>query len=315
MSKKTAEPPPSRRTRQQLQLRGPPELDLFPRHPGRLLPSAAVRTVQKRHLGEDFNFKKAAKTIDKLQPLVDHRLVHTGRAVFTVKCNGQELPTTASLSENMQITIDDGAGKRIHSLNQLKNEICAKHSVSDSTRCAWKSVFHAGYSLRELQVAAGRMTDTDAQFVDADQSQANYASDDDDSPKVTDLALTHPASAYQEALAAIRDDTLPEFDNGKLHTALRDVVASDDEAAPDALDYLCAAGVPRYPLLGEESLAVLAALRHTHPRYKDMLVTLVSNGFDFNATSNTTGQSAADIVNARAPGFFPLVKREALDAQ
>ena len=143
------------------------------------------------------------------------------------------------------------------------------------------------------------------------QSQADYASDDDDSPKVTDPALKSPASAYQQVLAAIRDDTLPQFDNGTLHAALRHVVASPDEAAPDALDYLCAAGVPRYPLPGEESLAVLAALRHTHPRYKDLLVTLVSYGFDFNATSNATGQSAADNVNARAPGFFSLVQREA----
>ena len=146
---------------------------------------------------------------------------------------------------------------------------------------------------------------------DADQSQADYLSDDDDSPKVTDPALKNPASAYQQALAAIRDDTLPQFDNGTLHAALRHVVASPDEAAPDALDYLCAAGVPRYPLPGEESLAVLAALRYTHPRYKDLLVTLVSYGFEFNATSNATGQSAADIVNARAPGFFSLVQREA----
>ena len=69
--------------------------------------------------------------------------------------------------------------------------------------------------------------------------------------------------------------------------------------------------MPRHPLPGEESIAVLAALRHNHPRYKDLLVTLVSYGFDFNATSNATGQSAADIVNARAPGFFSLVQREA----
>ena len=89
------------------------------------------------------------------------------------------------------------------------------------------------------------------------------------------------------------------------------IVASSDEAATDALDYLCAAGVPSGPLPGEESLAVLAAMHHAHPRYKDMLVTLESNGFDFNATSNTTGQSAADIVNSREPGFYSLVQREA----
>ena len=59
------------------------------------------------------------------------------------------------------------------------------------------------------------------------------------------------------------------------------IVASSDEAAPDALDYVCAAGVPSGPLPGEESLAVLAAMHHAHPRYKDMLVTLESNGFDF----------------------------------
>ena len=172
MSKKTAGPPPSNRTRQQQQLRGPIGLDLcaddhepggyYNPHLGLPLPSASAQTVQKRNLGEDFNYKEAAKTIDELQPLVDHGLVHTGRAVFIVKCNGQELPTTASLSENMQITLDDGASTRIQSINQLKNEICAKHCMSNSTD-AWKSVFHAGHSLHELQVAASRMTDTDAQ--------------------------------------------------------------------------------------------------------------------------------------------------------
>ena len=70
--------------------------------------------------------------------------------------------------------------------------------------------------------------------------------DEDDSREVTDLSLTAPGCAYQLAIAAIlRGHLSTKSDNGMHHVAMRDIIASNDPAAPEAFGYLCGAGVPR----------------------------------------------------------------------
>ena len=96
-----------------------------------------------------------------------------------------------------------------------------------------------------------------------------------DQPECTDPSLTDPVCAYQLALAAMRMGTFRRFDPNLLHTAMRDILASNDPAAPDAFDYLCSAGVPSLlSRTGEEPYAVLAARRSDHPKYRSLLVTL-----------------------------------------
>ena len=76
-------------------------------------------------------------------------------------------------------------------------------------------------------------------------------------------------------------------------------------------DDLFAAGAPLDSLPGEEPFAVLAARRHEHPAYTEILIMLASADVDFDANSTTTGESAAGIVNARAPGLLKRVLKEA----
>jgi len=135
--------------------------------------------------------------------------------------------------------------------------------------------------------------------------------DFDDSPGVTDPTLLADGCPYQRAIAAVRDDALAELDNAVLHAALRSVIASNDAAGPEALDYLFAAGAPQESLPGEEPFAVLAARRHEHPAYTEMLIILASADVDFEAHSTTTGESAGDIVNARAPRLLKRVLKAA----
>eukprot|EP00966_Prymnesium_polylepis_P007940 182761-Prymnesium_polylepis.1 len=91
------------------------------------------------------NAMQAAKTADKLEPLVNKGLLQPGQAAFTVKCKGATLPTTASLTDTMQIVLDDDDMTRIQSINELKNIVFAKHGVQSSTN-PWKVIFHGGYS-------------------------------------------------------------------------------------------------------------------------------------------------------------------------
>ena len=144
--------------------------------------------------------------------------------------------------------------------------------------------------------------------------------DADDSPEITDPALSTPGCPYQQAIAAVRADTLAQLDNTVLHTALRDVIASNDARAPEALDYLRAAGAPLESLPGQEPFAVLAARRHDHPAYTDLLVALACVDVDFEARSITAGDvvqgehaTAAEIVNACAPRMLKRVMKEALE--
>ena len=82
-------------------------------------------------------------------------------------------------------------------------------------------------------------------------------------------------------------------------------------ATPGAIDYLFAAGAPLESLPGEVPFALLAARRHEHPAYTEILIMLASADVDFDANSTTTGESAAGIVNARAPGLLKRVLKEA----
>jgi hypothetical protein len=126
------------------------------------------------------------------------------------------------------------------------------------------------------------------------------------------LALTTTGCAYQLACAAIRAREFLEFDNGLRHTALRDIITSNDPASPDAIQKLCAAGMPRQNHPGEEPYAVLAARRHEHPAYFKMLVILAAYGYDFSAISNTPPhETAKDILEMRAPEMFERVQHDA----
>ena len=62
--------------------------------------------------------------------------------------------------------------------------------------------------------------------------------DADDSPEITDPALSTPECPYQQAIAAVQADRLAQLEDTVLHTALRDVIASNDARASEALDYL-----------------------------------------------------------------------------
>ena len=139
--------------------------------------------------------------------------------------------------------------------------------------------------------------------------------DEDDSPEVTDPSLTAPDCVYRLALDAVppcaRRPFATIFNNNLLHTAMRDVLASNEPAAPDAFEYLCSAGVPTQSRTGEEPYAVLAARRHDHPNYYHLLVALASYGYDFNDPSISAGrETAKDIIEARAPGMFASIQHD-----
>ena len=251
---------------------------------------------------------QARKTAAKLQPLVDKGLVHPGHGAFTIKCKGVVLPTTASLSDAMEITLDDDDATPIQSINALKTCVFAKHGVESSTN-AWMVIFHGGYSLHTLRAALEKPEEGAAPPAVGLQP-GELPEDADDSPEVTDPTLTAPGCPYQQAIAAVHDDALSELDNAVLHAALRSVIASNDNATPEALAYLFAAGAPLESLPGEEPFAVLAARRHEHPAYTEMLISLASANVDFE-TSAMTGESAADIVNARVPRLLKRVLKKA----
>lgn len=209
----------------------------------------------------------------------------------------------------MRITLDDDDATPIKSINELKTCVFAKHGVQSSTN-PWQVIFHGGYSLHTLRAALDKPEEGAAPPAVGLQPE-ELPEDADDSPGVTDPTLTTPGCPYQRAISAVRDDALPELDNAVLHAALRSVITSNDAAVPDALDYLFAAGAPLESLPGEEPFAVLAAHRHEHPAYTEMLIMLASADVDFEARSTTTGESAADIVNARAPRLLKRVLKEA----
>ena len=286
-----------------------------PRSPGgKKRATASVASTIRALAGNSF-VKHTSETAAKLQPLVDSRLLATGHAVFSVKCNGQVLPTTASLSQNMIITIDDAESTPAQSISQLKALICSKHGVHNTTAPSM-SVFHGRYSVHSLQTfhASGfdhRTKAGAAAFAIARDGQMPD-DDADDTPEVTDPSLTSSGSAYQLAIAAIRMRTFRQFDNDLQHVAMRDIIASNDPAAPAAFGYLCSAGVPRLSRAGEEPYAVLAARRHDHPSCRSLLVTLASWGYDFDTRSITAPrQTARSIIDARAPGTFDSIHREA----
>lgn len=142
------------------------------------------------------------------------------------------------------------------------------------------------------------------------------------SPDVTDPALTAPDCPCKQAIAAVHADTLPKLDTAVLHTALRDIIASNDAAAPAVLDFLFSAGAPLENLPDQEPFAVLAARRHDllRPAYFDLLVALAQCNGDFEARSITAGDvaqgvhaTAAEIVDARDPDLLKRVMRAALD--
>ena len=261
---------------------------------------------------------EAAKTADKLQPLVDKGLLQPGQAAFTVKYKGATLPTTASLTDTMQIFLDNDDKTMIRSINELKMVVFAKHGAQSHIN-PWKVIFHGGHSLYDLRAAADIPEDTASLAVGLQPGEAEEG-DADDSPQITDPGLSTPGCPYQQAIAAVQADTLALLDNTVLHTALRDVLASNDARAPEALDYLWAAGAPLESLPGQEPFAVLAARRHDHGAYCDLLVALACVHADFDAPSITAGDvvqgehaTAADVVNARAPGMLQRVMKEALE--
>lgn len=326
----------SSRTRKQL--RGPPKLDLsaddhepggfYNPLPGDRVPSLVARRAGKRALHADASFAmpqqdnsfvmEVAKTMDKLEPLMEKGLLQPGPAALVVKCKGEVLSTTASLSNMLQITLDD-KNTPVKSINELKTIVCEKHSVSTSTD-AWKCVFHGSYSLHALRASLSKPEEDTASLAVGLQPGEAAESDADDSPEITDPALRTPGCPYMQAIAAVQADTLAQLDNAVLHTALRDVIASSDAAAPEALDYLFAVGAPLESLPGQEPFAVLAARRHDHLAYFDLLVALACVDVDFEARSITAGDvvqgehaSAAEIVNARAPRMLLRVKKEALE--
>jgi hypothetical protein len=258
--------------------------------------------------------KRAAETADLLQPLVDKNLLAVGCAVFSVRCSGRVLPTTASLSESMMITLDDAESTPAQSISQLKALICSKHGVHNTTNPK-KSVFFGEYSVHALEAAASRMDADSAAAGAAVQPSATAAEDEDededDYPGVTDSSLTAPGCAYQLARAAIRSRTFRQFDNNMLHTAMRDVLASNDPAMPDAFEHLCNVGVPRQSLTGDEPYSVLAARRHDHPKYRSLLVTLASYGYDFDTPSvSAPHETAKSIIEARAPDSFASIRED-----
>lgn len=331
------QPHVSSRTRKQL--RGPSKIDLFADDhepggfynplPGDPVPSLAARRAGKRALHADASFAmpqqdlafvmEVAKTMDKLEPLVEKGLLQPGPAVLVVKCNGEVLSTTASLSSMLQITLDDSSSTRIKSINELKTVVCSKHGMSSSTD-AWKCVYHGSYSLHTLRASLNKPEEDTASLAVGLQPGEAAEGDADDSPEITDPALSTPGCPYQQAIAAVQADTLAQLDNTVLHTALRDVIASNDARAPEALDYLWAAGAPLESLPGQEPFAVLAARRHDHPAYFDLLVALACVSVDFEARSITAGDvvqgehaTAAEIVNVRAPRMLKRVMKEALE--
>ena len=251
----------------------------------------------------------SAKTAAKLQPLADEGLLHPGRAAFVIKYKNTDMPTTASLSAAMEITLDDDDTTKIQSLNELKKAVFYKHGVNWGIN-PWKVIFHAGSSLHDLRAALGKLEEGVAPPA-VECQHGELPDDTDDSPKVTDPTLTAPGCPYQQAIAAVYNGALAELDIAVLHAALRSVIASDDAATPEAIDYLFAAGAPLESLPGEEPFAVLAARRHEHPAYTEILIMLASADVDFDANSTTTGESAAGIVNARAPGLLKRVLKEA----
>lgn len=252
----------------------------------------------------------SAKTAAKLQPLADEGLLHPGRAAFIIKYKNAFLPTTASLSAAMEITLDDDDTTKIQSINELQKAVFYKHGVNSGAN-PWKVIFHAGSSLHDRRAALGKLEEGATPPAAVECQYGELPDDTGDSPKVTDPTLTAPGCPYQQALAAVYNDALAELDIAVLHTALRSVIASNDAATPEAIDYLFAAGAPLESLPGEEPFAVLAARRHEHPAYTEILIMLASADVDFDANSTTTGESAAGIVNARAPGLLKRVLKEA----
>ena len=120
-----------------------------------------------------------------------------------------------------------------------------------------------------------RTTEVTMVALETEIDMSERVSEAGDQPECTDPSLTDPVCAYQLALAAMRMGTFRRFDPNLLHTAMRDILASNDPAAPDAFDYLCSAGVPSLlSRTGEEPYAVLAARRSDHPKYRSLLVTL-----------------------------------------
>ena len=85
-----------------------------------------------------------------------------------------------------------------------------------------------------------------------DAEDALAEDDPDDSPEVSDPELLHPECAYQQAIAAVREDRLGQMELQEVHAALRQLTISSDPKAVDALEYLWVAGAPLEPLPGHE---------------------------------------------------------------
>ena len=255
---------------------------------------------------------QASKTADKLRPLVDAGHLRPGPAALIVKCKGQGLPTSATLSADLRITLDDDQSTPIKSVNELKSFVYSMHGVQGSTN-PWMTVFHGDYSLHELRAwlaADAAPRPPPAAPVPVEEAPADE-DDTGDSPEVTALTLTAPGCAYQQVLAALRQRTKHELEVDIVLSALRDVIVSADPVAGEALDRLFAHGAPKRCPEGEVPLTVLAARQPMHGAYVDVLVALACVHADFDEQDTNTGETASTILNTRGPpGFYLQYLRE-----
>jgi len=264
------------------------------------------------------------RTAKKLQRLVDKGLLRPGRAALCVKYKGEE--RTASLSEDLRITLDDGQSTPVQSINQLRST-----AFPSCTTSPWVAVYHAGFSLQQLQQvyesSPGYLA-TSASIQHGGDDAVDEHPEDEEPPleeewdvldHVTDPALAPSDSAYKRTVAAARADTMNEFGIEEIHAALRDVITSADPLKADALNELLEAGVPvqvAHPGMdgrappGKEPLLVLAARQHDKPAYFETLVALACAGASFKA-KGSGGETAAELLRARENGLMERVVAQA----
>ena len=101
--------------------------------------------------------------------------------------------------------------------------------------------------------------------------------------------------------STLRDGTISA---AVIHAALVDVLNSGDPVAPEALAFMCDAGMPRTAPPGQTPYTILAARRHRSPQYTQMLSIMKFNNFDFKETFLGTTLTAIQIMEDRAPGLY-----------
>jgi len=289
-------------------------------------PKKAVRVVNIGALVANSFENQCERTAKKLQLLVDKGLLRPGPAALCVKYKGEE--RTASLSDDLRITLDDEQSTPIQSINQLRSM-----AFPSSTTAPWMAVYHAGFSLQQLQQVVdssqGYLASAASIEHGTDDAVDEYPEDEetpleeewDVSLRVTDPVLAPPDSAYKRTVAAARTRELNALGIDVIHAALRDVITSSDPLKAEALSDLLECGIPvqvaepgvdgRAPP-GKEPLLVLAARQHEKPAHFETLVALALANASFEA-KNSDGETAAEMLNAQQPQMVQRIIKRALE--